>query len=85
MSHVDISHVVYLPTQLPCLHISLPLMYSPTLGRVIGQNVKDLGSKDCQSLGFCAAGNYMNVHEPIADESGKCMRHVGSIRSGKQQ
>ena len=60
MSHVDISHVVYLPTQLPCLHISLPLMYSPTLGRVIGQNVKDLGSKDCQSLEFCAAGN---LHE----------------------
>ena len=52
MSHVDISHVVYLPTQLPCLHISLPLMYSPTLGRVIGQNVKDLGSRTANPWGF---------------------------------
>ena len=43
MSHVDISHVVYLPTQLPCLHISLPLMYSPTLGRVTGQKRQGSG------------------------------------------
>lgn len=86
MSHVDISHVVYLPTYPTALPTYIVASHVLAYFRQSDWSERQgSGVKDCQSLGFCAAGNYMNVHEPIADESGKCMRHVGSIRSGKQQ